>query len=63
MDRKILHEFAHAQRQGYGQENRVFPTQDTFDAATADIVDEDRTLVQKTAGLQTVSDGFGLCFS
>ena len=63
MDRKIPQEFAHAQRQGYGQENRVFPTQDTFDAATADIVDEDRTLVQKTAGLQTVSDGFGLCFS
>ena len=46
MDRKILHEFAHAQRQRYGQENRVFPTQDTFDAAPADIVDEDRALIQ-----------------
>ena len=63
MDRKIPQEFAHAQRQRYGQENRVFPTQDTFDAAPADIVDENRALVQETAGLQAVADGFGFFFS
>jgi hypothetical protein len=63
MDRKILQEFAHPQWQRYGQENRVFPTQDTFDAAPADIVDENRALVQETAGLQAVADGFGFFFS
>jgi hypothetical protein len=63
MDRKIFQEFAHAQWQRYGQENRVLPTQDTFDAAPADIVDEDRALVQETGGLEAVADGFGFCFS